>query len=55
MQWSSELIASLVAALAKARAELVNPEKSLVASVTLMLLAPIQRAGPDNRPGMSPI
>ena len=33
MQRSSELIASLAAALAKAQAELVNPEKSLVATI----------------------
>src|SRR5208282_3791056 len=33
MQRSSESIASLAAALAKAQAELVNPEKSLVATI----------------------
>ena len=33
MQRSSELIASLAAALAKAQAELVNPEKSLVGTI----------------------
>ena len=35
MQRSSELIASLAAALAKAQAELVNPEKSLVGTIAL--------------------
>ena len=33
MQRSSSSIASLAAALAKAQAELVNPEKSLVATI----------------------
>ena len=33
MQQSSQSIASLAAALAKAQAELVNPEKSLVATI----------------------
>ena len=33
MQRSSQSIASLAAALAKAQAELVNPEKSLVATI----------------------
>jgi hypothetical protein len=33
MQRSSESIASLAAALAKAQAELTNPEKSLVATI----------------------
>ena len=33
MQRSSESIASLAAALAKAQAELVNPEKSLVGTI----------------------
>src|SRR5271169_5933174 len=33
MQWSSESIACLAAALAKAQAELTNPEKSLVATI----------------------
>ena len=33
MQRSSESIASLAAALAKAQVELVNPEKSLVATI----------------------
>ena len=33
MQRSSELIANLAAALAKAQSELVNPEKSLVATI----------------------
>ncbi len=33
MQRSSESIGSLAAALAKAQAELVNPEKSLVATI----------------------
>ena len=33
MQRSSELIATLAAALAKAQIELVNPEKSLVATI----------------------
>ena len=33
MQQSSESIASLAAALAKAQAELVNPEKSQVATI----------------------
>ena len=33
MQWSSKSIAKLAAALAKAQAELVNPEKSLVATI----------------------
>jgi hypothetical protein len=33
MQWSSESIATLAAALAKAQGELVNPEKSLTATI----------------------
>ncbi|HEX4056325.1 MAG TPA: ERF family protein, partial [Tepidisphaeraceae bacterium] len=33
MQWSSESIAALAAALAKAQCQLANPEKSLVGSI----------------------
>jgi hypothetical protein len=39
MQRSSESIACLAAALAKAQAELTNPEKSLVATIGQMALA----------------
>jgi hypothetical protein len=35
MQWSSETIGTIAAALAKAQAELTNPEKSLTASIKL--------------------
>ena len=33
MHWSSEAVAALAAALAKAQSELVNPEKSLTAII----------------------
>ena len=33
MHWSSEAIGTIAAALAKAQAELVNPEKSLVGTI----------------------
>ena len=47
MQRSSESIACLAAALAKAQAELTNPEKSLVATI-----APNGPAKPNGRSAM---
>ena len=43
MHRSSELIAALAAALAKAQAELVNPEKSLVATIRAGLRGETER------------